>query len=108
MARLIRMPRTIRARLTWILAIPSTLLLGFTGVEVAARFEARSGAQTAARQVELVRAAQELAYELQRERGLTVGLLGGEFRFREELAAQRRRVDESRAALGPLRRQEQN
>jgi len=102
MARLIRMPRTIRARLTWILAIPSTLLLGFTGVEVAARFEARSGAQTAARQVELVRAAQELAYELQRERGLTVGLLGGEFRFREELAAQRRRVDESRAALGPL------
>ncbi|GGM66449.1 hypothetical protein GCM10010106_10610 [Thermopolyspora flexuosa] len=102
MARLIRMPRTIRARLTWILAIPSTLLLGVTGLEVAARYEARSGAHSAARQVELVRAAQELAHELQRERGLTVGLLGGEFRFRGELAAQRRRVDESRAALGPL------
>jgi len=102
MARLIRMPRTIRARLTWILAIPSTLLLGVTGLEVAARHEARSVAHSAARQVELVRAAQDLAHELQRERGLTVGLLGGEFRFRGELAAQRRRVDESRAALGPL------
>ena len=102
MARLIRMPRTIRARLTWILAIPVTLLLGVTGVEVAARFDARADAHTAARQVELVLAAQDLVHELQRERGLTAGLLGGDVRFRGELDQQRRRVDEAQARLRPL------
>ncbi|MEV5409468.1 nitrate- and nitrite sensing domain-containing protein [Thermopolyspora sp. NPDC052614] len=96
------MPRTIRARLTWILAVPTTLLLGFTGLEVAARFDTRSDAHTTARQIELVLAGQELVHALQRERGLTAGLLGGEYRFRGELEAQRRRSDQARAELGPL------
>ncbi|WP_434739791.1 sensor histidine kinase [Micromonospora sp. SH-82] len=90
---------TIRSRLIGILALPALavlLLLGYvTFVEVA---DYRA-ATTASRAVTVALAVQDLTQELQAERGLTAGLLGGNDGFRNELAPARQRVDERRESV---------
>ncbi|MCF1644591.1 sensor histidine kinase [Streptomyces indiaensis] len=50
-------------------------------------------------EVVLVLDAQELVHQLQRERGLTAGLLGGDQSFRSRVDSQRKASDQARAAL---------
>ncbi|WP_460367739.1 sensor histidine kinase, partial [Actinocorallia lasiicapitis] len=93
---------TIRARIALILAVPTLLLIivAFAGV-VGQVGEARA-AQATADNVKLVLAAQELVHSLQRERGLSVGVVGGAPDFRAPLVQQRTASDATRAALDTL------
>ncbi|MEV0375144.1 nitrate- and nitrite sensing domain-containing protein [Streptomyces sp. NPDC050636] len=85
--------RTIRGRVAIVLAVPTCLLLVVTGLGVADRAADWSAARETAGRVELVLKAQDLVRELQRERGLTNGLLGGAAAYRDDVAAQRARTD---------------
>ncbi|SDY91468.1 Signal transduction histidine kinase [Micromonospora pattaloongensis] len=90
---------TIRRRLLGILALPALavlLLLGYvTAVEVS---DYRTSTETS-RAVELALSVQDLVQELQTERGLTAGLLGGNVGFRDEIPPARRQVDAERAEV---------
>ncbi|RAY13880.1 sensor protein [Actinomadura craniellae] len=85
-----------------ILSVPTVLLAGLSILGVADQTRVTRQADAAVAGVELVLATQELIHSLQRERGLTSGLLGGETGYRAQVDAQRRRSDESRAALDRL------
>ncbi|WP_311598782.1 nitrate- and nitrite sensing domain-containing protein [Streptomyces millisiae] len=82
-----------------VLAVPTCLLLVLTGVAVGDRAEDWSAARESGERVQLALDAQNLVRELQREHGLTSGLLGGAGRYRPELADTRRRVDAIHAEL---------
>jgi signal transduction histidine kinase len=84
---------TIRGRVAIVLAVPTCLLLVLTGAGVADRAEDWSAARESGERVQLALDAQNLVRELQREHGLTSGLLVGAGRYRPELADTRRRVD---------------
>jgi signal transduction histidine kinase len=72
------------------------VLLGYvTAVEVT---DYRSSTATT-RAVGLALSVQDLVQELQTERGLTAGLLGGNVGFRDEIPPARRQVDAERAAV---------
>ncbi|MEV1287704.1 nitrate- and nitrite sensing domain-containing protein [Micromonospora sp. NPDC049679] len=90
---------TIRRRLLGILALPVlavVVLLGYvTAVEVT---DYRTSTATT-RAVGLALSVQDLVQELQTERGLTAGLLGGNVGFRDEIPPARRQVDAERAAV---------
>ncbi|TDC73072.1 HAMP domain-containing protein [Streptomyces hainanensis] len=90
---------TIRGRVAIVLAVPTCLLLVLTGVAVADRAEDWSAARESGERVQLALDVQNLVRELQREHGLTSGLLGGAGRYRPELADTRRRVDAIHAEL---------
>jgi anti-sigma regulatory factor (Ser/Thr protein kinase) len=93
---------TIRGRLTRILALPMVAVLVLLGVVVAGQLVDYRAAQATSRSVTLELGLQSLAEELQDERGLTSGLLGGDTGFRPALAPQRQRVDTERAAVAGL------
>ncbi|MDT0341595.1 sensor histidine kinase [Streptomyces litchfieldiae] len=84
---------TIRGRVAIVLAVPTCLLLVLTGAGVADRAEDWSAARESGDRVQLALDAQNLVRELQREHGLTSGLLVGAGQYRPELADTRRRVD---------------
>ncbi|MGP4114115.1 sensor histidine kinase [Streptomyces sp. 4N509B] len=84
---------TIRGRVATILAVPTCLLLVFAGAGVADRGADWSAARESGDRVRIALDAQTLVRELQREHGLTSGLLVGAGSYRPELAAARRRVD---------------
>ncbi|WP_049579961.1 ATP-binding protein [Streptomyces sp. SBT349] len=88
-----------------VLAVPTALLLVLTGAGVADRAEDWSAARESGERVQLALDVQGLVRELQREHGLTSGLLVGAGRYRPELADTRRRVDAIRSEL--LRRVDQ-
>ncbi|GAB2902974.1 sensor histidine kinase [Streptomyces mayteni] len=90
---------TIRGRVAIVLAVPTCLLLVLTGVAVADRAEDWSAARESGERVQVALDVQNLVRELQREHGLTSGLLGGAGRYRPELADTRRRVDAIHAEL---------
>ncbi|NUP51621.1 MAG: sensor histidine kinase [Catenulispora sp.] len=69
------------------------------GFLVAADVGAYRAADDTARTVTAVQDIQALIHELQKERGLTVGLLGGDSRFRDQLAGQRAQTDTAEATL---------
>ncbi|RAG81976.1 hypothetical protein DN069_30130 [Streptacidiphilus pinicola] len=96
------MPRTIRARLPGLLAIPTCALVAVAVTGTAGQASRYSAAGGTADQVVLVAAAEDYVHQLQMERGLTAGLLGGDRSFRSRLTAQRLATDE---ALGQLRAQ---
>ena len=96
------LPLPVKARLTPVLAVPILLLVAGTGVGAALLLESRDEARATAGHAGLVLAAQDLVHSLQRERGLTMGLLAGETHFQAELAAGRRATDRARAALERL------
>ncbi|MGW1885893.1 nitrate- and nitrite sensing domain-containing protein [Streptomyces sp. NPDC001970] len=82
-----------------VLAVPTCLLLAVTGLGVGDRAADWSAARETAGQVGLLPPVQELVRELQRERGLTNGLLGGANEYRDDVAAQRERTDAARSEL---------
>ncbi|MGX1887462.1 sensor histidine kinase [Streptomyces sp. NPDC055287] len=93
---------TIRGRVAIVLAVPTCLLLVVTGLGVADRAADWSAARESAGRVELVLKSQNLVRELQRERGLTNGLLGGADEYRDNVDAQRTRTDTARSGFDDL------
>ncbi|MGC9539254.1 sensor histidine kinase [Streptomyces sp. UG1] len=83
-----------------VITVPICLLLAVAGLAVQGRAEAFDAARTTRTEVGLSLRVQSLVHQLQRERGLTNGLLGGEKRFRTPLSGTRSRVD---AALRGMR-----
>ncbi|MEY9992046.1 HAMP domain-containing protein [Streptomyces sp. V4I8] len=84
-----------------VITVPICLLLVVAGLAVYGRAEALGDARTTRAEVGLSLRVQALVHQLQRERGLTNGLLGGEERFRSPLAATRKRVDTALRAMRP-------
>ncbi|MEU8976413.1 nitrate- and nitrite sensing domain-containing protein [Streptomyces monashensis] len=76
-----------------VIAVPICLLLAVAGLAVGGRAKALGDARTTRAEVGLSLRVQALVHQLQRERGLTNGLLGGEKDFRPQLAAARTGVD---------------
>ncbi|MCO8274273.1 nitrate- and nitrite sensing domain-containing protein [Actinoplanes sp. TRM 88003] len=93
---------TIRRRVARTLALPVAAVLVLLAVVVAIEARGYERAVSAARAVRQVLAVQDLVQELQTERGLAAGLLGGNAGFRAELGPARARVDERRTRLDPL------
>ncbi|WP_229913595.1 sensor histidine kinase [Streptomyces capitiformicae] len=85
--------RSIRGRVTVVITVPICLLLAVAGLAVHGRAEALGDARTTRAEAGLSLRIQALVHQLQRERGLTNGLLGGEKEFRPPLSATRKRVD---------------
>ncbi|MCD0448537.1 nitrate- and nitrite sensing domain-containing protein [Actinocorallia sp. API 0066] len=94
--------RTIRARIAVILAVPTLLLVVLAAVGVFGQLGVARDAEATAGNVELVLSAQELVHSLQRERGLSVGLVGGETGYRDQLDQVRTASDTARASLDAL------
>jgi hypothetical protein len=93
---------TVRRRLVAILALPVlavVVLLGFVTVIQVSDYQASTATTRA---VTLALSVQDLMQELQTERGLTAGLLGGNVGFRDEIPSARQRVDQQRAAVERL------
>jgi anti-sigma regulatory factor (Ser/Thr protein kinase) len=97
-----RRARTIRGRLARILALPMVAVLALLGVVVTGELSDYRSATATTRSVALALQIQELAQELQQERGLTSGLLGGDVGFRAELGPERQRVDAERESVAGL------
>ncbi|MGW3664823.1 nitrate- and nitrite sensing domain-containing protein [Streptomyces sp. NPDC005141] len=76
-----------------VITVPICLLLAVAGLAVHGRAVALGDARTTRSEVGLSLQIQALVHQLQRERGLTNGLLGGEEGFRPPLATTRKRVD---------------
>ncbi|MEV6635032.1 nitrate- and nitrite sensing domain-containing protein [Actinoplanes sp. NPDC051470] len=93
---------TIRRRIVRTLALPVAAVLGLLGVITVIEVDGYRTAEASARAVTLVLSVQDLVQELQTERGLTAGLLGGNVGFKAELAPARQRVDDRRAAVEAL------
>ncbi|MDX3709960.1 nitrate- and nitrite sensing domain-containing protein [Streptomyces europaeiscabiei] len=79
--------------MTVVITVPICLLLAVAGLSMYDRAEALGDARTTRAEVGLSLRVQALVHQLQRERGLTNGLLGGEESFRTPLTATRKRVD---------------
>ncbi|MGI5194868.1 sensor histidine kinase [Streptomyces sp. CA-288835] len=90
---------SIRGRMAIVLAVPTCLLLVLTGLGVADRAADWSAAQETEAQVGVLLRVQDLVRELQRERGLTNGLLGGAEEYEDDVRNQRGRTDDASAAL---------
>ena len=93
---------TIRRRIVRTLALPVAAALALLAVVTVIEIDDYRSAAATARAVTLDLAVQGLVQELQTERGLTAGLLGGNGGFRAELAPARKRVDDQRAAVEKL------
>ncbi|MET9730022.1 nitrate- and nitrite sensing domain-containing protein [Streptomyces sp. NPDC006458] len=93
---------SIRGRVAIVLAVPTCLLLTLVGLGVADRAAAWSAARGTETHVGVLLRVQDLVREVQRERGLTNGLLGGAEEYRDDVTAQRERTDETRRTLRAL------
>ncbi len=91
--------RSIRSRLLLILAVPTSALMIVAGVAIANQVQAYQQAASTVSSVRLTLVAQSLVHELQRERGLTNGLLGGQQQYDSAVRQQRGRADAARAEL---------
>ncbi|MFC4123430.1 sensor histidine kinase [Nocardia rhizosphaerae] len=91
-AGLIR-PRTIAGRLARILAISLVLVLALLGLAAAPQLSAFARSGDTVDAVAVALAAQDLVHEVQRERGLSNGLLGGDPRLEQPVADQRAATD---------------
>jgi signal transduction histidine kinase len=91
--------RSIRGRLMALLAVPTVALVLLGALGVLNQAAAYQAARTTESSVQLVLAEQSFVHELQRERGLSNGLLAGQVAFRTQLDGQRRRVDGARGDL---------
>ncbi|GIF25389.1 signal transduction histidine kinase [Actinoplanes tereljensis] len=93
---------TIRGRIARILALPVAAVLVLLGIIAVGEVNRYTTAVQTARAVTLDLAVLELVQNLQDERGLSAGLLGGITAFRAELAPARQRVDKQRADVESL------
>jgi signal transduction histidine kinase len=93
---------TIRRRVVRTLTLPVAAVLVLLGVITVIEVDNYRNAAASARAVTLVLAVQDLVQELQTERGLTAGLLGGNVGFKAELGPARKRVDDQRTKVEEL------
>ncbi|WP_083913268.1 sensor histidine kinase [Nocardia concava] len=92
-------PRTIRARLRRILVVSIALVLALLTVIVIGEVNSYRATGDTARSVRLALAVQDLVHEMQRERGLTNGFLGGDHAARSAVGNQRLATDSALQAL---------
>jgi signal transduction histidine kinase len=90
---------SIARRLAAVLAVPGVAASALLGAAVTDQVADDRAAGQVVRAVNRELAVQDLIHELQRERGLTNGLLGGDTGFRSPMAAERRSVGSARARL---------
>ncbi|SDI30718.1 HAMP domain-containing protein [Actinokineospora alba] len=90
---------SVRGRLTQLLAVALTIVLSLIGYAMTVEVRSYRAVTAAVESVSLALGVQGVVHQLQRERGLTLGLLGGDDRFAEGLAQQRRQTDSAVAAL---------
>ncbi|MGW4121296.1 nitrate- and nitrite sensing domain-containing protein [Nocardia sp. NPDC004711] len=86
-------PRTIRARLRRILIVSVALVLALLTIVITREVNDYRDTGDTAQSVQLALAVQDLVHEVQRERGLTNGLLGGDAASRSALGNQRLATD---------------
>ncbi|MER6224705.1 nitrate- and nitrite sensing domain-containing protein [Streptomyces sp900105755] len=91
---------TIRTRLLRILVLALAVLLTLLGVAAAEQISAYRNASATADNARLEITLQGLIHELQKERGLTTGYVGGVKEFAGKLPAQRKATDAARDRLG--------
>ncbi|MGW2661214.1 sensor histidine kinase [Nocardia tengchongensis] len=92
-------PRTIAARLRRILIFSVALVLALLAVIITHQVNSFRDTGETARAVRLALAVQDLVHEIQRERGLTNGLLGGDATARPAIGTQRLATDTALAEL---------
>lgn len=92
-------PRTIRTRLLRILGLALAVLLALLGVFAAEQISGYRNASATAANARLEITLQGLVHELQKERGLTTGYVGGVRQFGAKLPAQRKATDDARTTL---------
>ncbi|MEV0463650.1 nitrate- and nitrite sensing domain-containing protein [Nocardia tengchongensis] len=92
-------PRTIAARLRRILIFSVALVLALLAVIITHQVNSFRDTGETARAVRLALAVQDLVHEIQRERGLTNGLLGGDATARPAIGNQRLATDTALAEL---------
>lgn len=92
--------RTMRGRMTVILAVPTCLLLVVVGLAVAGRLRDYGDARDTRSQIGVTLHIQELVDRLQVERTYTNGLISGDRSFRAQVAGSREKVDTYRRELG--------
>jgi signal transduction histidine kinase len=85
-----------------ILALPAVVVLVLLGIVAAGQIQGYRSSQATADSVRLTLAVQNLVHELQSERGVTAGVLGGNSGFRTEVTMARRKVDQQRASVQAL------
>ena len=95
-------PRSFRWRMIRVVSLLLATMFVPMGFLVAGDLGDYRDAEETVGTVTTVQDVQALIHELQKERGLTLGLLGGDSRFREQLSGQRALTDH---ALDSLRRQ---
>jgi anti-sigma regulatory factor (Ser/Thr protein kinase) len=93
---------TIRWRVARILALPGVVVLALLGVVTVGQLQDHRDSQATAQKVQLTLAVQNLVHELQTERGITAGVLGGNPSFRNELTPARQLVDQQRTRVQSL------
>jgi signal transduction histidine kinase len=93
---------TIGRRIVRTLAIPVAVAFLLLAVITVIQVSDYRAASATSRAVTLDLAVQDLVQQLQDERGVTAGLLGGNVGFKAELAASRKRVDDQRAKVQKL------
>ncbi|HJP73741.1 MAG TPA: nitrate- and nitrite sensing domain-containing protein [Pseudonocardiaceae bacterium] len=92
-------PESIRAKLVRILVVSLALALVFLSFLIAQETKVYSAAHETTKVVTVALSVQDAVHELQRERGLTNGLLDGGLQYLSQIKPQRARVDASLAAL---------
>ncbi|HST85145.1 MAG TPA: nitrate- and nitrite sensing domain-containing protein [Kineosporiaceae bacterium] len=93
---------TIRRRVARILALPAVVVLLLLSLVAAGQIQDYRGSQATSSSVKLALAVQDLVHELQTERGVTAGVLGGNDSFRAELKSARAAVDKQRTTVEKL------
>ncbi|MFF3908987.1 nitrate- and nitrite sensing domain-containing protein [Streptomyces sp. NPDC001848] len=92
-------PPTTRARLLRFLVLALAVLLSLLGAAAAQQIAEHRDAAVTADHAQLEIAVQGLVHELQKERGLTTGYVGGVRQFGTKLLTQRKATDAARARL---------
>jgi len=92
-------PRTIRGQLVRVLAVSIVLVLVLLGLLVAGQVRAYRATTDTVRAVSLALSVQDLVQEVQRERGLSNGMLAGDATMQDALAPQRPATDRALLAL---------
>jgi len=95
----VRTLRSIRHRLALLLALPTGALVVLAALGTAGQAARYTEAGRTSDRVALAATTEEMVHQLQRERGLTAGLLGGDESFRSQLGGQRTAADQARQAL---------
>jgi signal transduction histidine kinase len=95
-------PRSIKARLSRILLVSLALVLVLLGLTIAGQIKGYRSATDTSRVVTVALSVQDAVHQLQRERGMTNGMLGGNQQFQPRVVAQRPKTDEALTALNHL------